>query len=69
MDLSLIKARKDASRWTIRHQLIKNEKDIAAIITVDGAWMDTVRRKLGTPPPEFAHSFLEMPRAEGFEWV
>jgi len=42
---------------------------IAAIITVDGAWLDVVRRKLGIPPQEVLSTFSEMPKKEDFQWV
>jgi len=35
-------------------------------LTVDGAWLDTVRRKLTPPPPEALHVFEQMPAGEIF---
>ena len=66
--LRLVKAKKDFSRWTIRHELIKNENILAAVITVDGAWINTLQRKLATPPPIVISVFESMQKAEGFEW-
>lgn len=68
IDLQILKARKDYSRWTIRHQLIKEENVLCAVIVVDGAWINTLQRKLATPPPEVVHVFEQMPRAKEFEW-
>jgi acyl-CoA thioester hydrolase len=68
MDLQVVKARQDFSRWTIRHQLIKNGAILAAVITVDGAWINTQERKLATPPGEFADVFHQMPRSADFAW-
>lgn len=67
--LSLGKARKDVSRWTMKHELILNGHMVAAQITVDGAWMDTMNRKLATPPESFIQSFNKIPRAQDFEWI
>ena len=67
MDLQLVKAKADFSRWTIRHQLKKDGLP-AAILTVDGAWMDTQTRKLTGLPEPFRKVFEKMPRAENFEW-
>lgn len=67
--LSLGKARKDVSRWTMKHDLILNGHTVAAQITVDGAWMDTVSRKLATPPESFIQSFNKIPKALDFEWI
>ena len=67
INLLLLKARQDFSRWTIVHQ-IKKENQLAAILTVDGAWIDTALRKLTPLPQGFRHVFEEMPKAENFEW-
>jgi len=64
----MLKARKDGSRWTMQHHVIINNGTLAAVITVDGAWIHTERRRLSTPPPEFAEIFDKIPKAEGFEW-
>ena len=69
IDLQVIKSRKDFSRWTIRHQLFKGDSVFAAVITIDGAWMDTSIRKLALPPKEIFDVFEQMPRSENFEWV
>ena len=68
IDLVMLKARKDGSRWTMQHHIYINGDTLAAVITVDGAWMNTQRRRLATPPPLFAEVFDKIPRAEGFEW-
>jgi acyl-CoA thioester hydrolase len=68
IDLQVIKARQDFSRWTIRHQLTKNGSELAAVITADGAWINTQERKLATPPEEFAAVFHQMPKSAEFAW-
>lgn len=68
IDLQLVKARADFSRWTIKHIITRNDEHAATLI-MDGAWIDTARRKL-TIPPQLAHSSFEaMPRAADFEWI
>lgn len=67
--LKLLKARKDYSRWTIQHDIIKNDDTLSAILTVDGAWLDTAQRKLARPPAEVSDVFLQMPVDENFQWV
>ena len=67
--LQAIKARKDYSRWSIRHQIFKNENVLCAVLNVDGAWMNIVQRKLMSPPEKVVEVFEKMPRAEGFEWL
>ena len=68
IDVQLLKARPDHSRWTIQHRIIKNGDEIAALVTVDGAWMDVVQRKLTIPPATVKHVFDKMPKAEQFIW-
>lgn len=69
INLQILKAKRDFSRWTIQHTVIKNEETIAAILTVDGAWLDTVKRKLATPPAEVFNVFSQMPLSENFQWL
>jgi acyl-CoA thioester hydrolase len=69
IDLKLISARKDYSRWTVQHQLIKNDSELAAIITMDGAWIDVEKRKLAIPPVEAQKAFDSMPKGEFFQWL
>ncbi|HYK57177.1 MAG TPA: thioesterase family protein [Flavisolibacter sp.] len=69
MNLQLIRARKDFSRWSIQHQIVKNGDTLCAVLTVDGAWMNIVQRKLTSPPEQVHDVFSKMPMAEGFEWI
>jgi acyl-CoA thioester hydrolase len=68
IDLQLVKAKTDHSRWTIRHTITRNDEHAATLI-MDGAWIDTIKRKL-TSPPQLAHdTFQAMPRSADFEWI
>jgi acyl-CoA thioester hydrolase len=69
IDLALAKARQDQSRWTIQHKIVKNGDVLAAIVTVEGAWIDVLQRKLTAPPESARHVFDKMPRSEQFEWI
>lgn len=69
MNLQLIRARKDFSRWSIQHQIVKNGDVLCAVLTVDGAWMNIVQRKLTSPPEQVHEVFSKMPMAENFEWI
>ena len=69
VDLNLLKARKDYSRWSIRHHIMKNGDTVSAIITIDGAWIDTIQRKLTVPPSVAEKIFREMPVDEDFQWM
>ena len=69
IDLHLLAARRDFSRWTIRHQLFKNNDILAAVLTVDGAFLNTHLRKLAIPPVLAGDTFESMPRASEFTWL
>ncbi|MBD0332160.1 MAG: thioesterase family protein [Chitinophagaceae bacterium] len=69
IDLTLLKAKNDFSRWSIQHEIIKAENIICAVLTVDGAWLNTVQRKLASPPQQVHHVLDQMPKADTFEWL
>ena len=57
------------SRWTIQHEILINNETIAAIITVDGAWMDITRRRLAVPQALVSPTFELFPRRGDFIWI
>jgi acyl-CoA thioester hydrolase len=61
------KMKADASRWTIVHELRDEKHTLCAVITIDGAWMDTKLRKLAVPTPEIALDVMNsIPKTEDF---
>ena len=69
INLKLVKGRKDYSRWTIQHEIKKNEDILCAVVTIDGAWLNVVERKLFIPPQEVVQIFEQMPLGEDFQWT
>lgn len=69
INLELLSSRKDYSRWTIQHTIMKDPETLSAILTVDGAWLNTVARKLTAPPPDVMHIFSQMPLSKNFQWT
>jgi len=68
LDVELFKATPDYSRWSLRHNFIKDDGTLAATVTVDGAWIDMVKRKL-TVPNIFIHDVFEkFPKAADFQF-
>ena len=63
---ALIKSRKDGSRWAIRHEIFKADGVKAAVIVVEGAWIDTQKRKLATLPEALADKFVHLPHSADF---
>ncbi|MDB5030810.1 acyl-CoA thioesterase [Mucilaginibacter sp.] len=62
----LTKARPDGSRWSIRHELFRSNGVKAAVITADGAWMDTTKRKLAILPEELSQLFMKAPKSNDY---
>lgn len=69
INLEIIRSRQDFSRWSIRHHITKADGTICSVLTVDGAWMDVMKRKLASPPEKVLEVFGQMPRAADFEWI
>lgn len=61
------KMKPDASRWTIVHELINDKGEICAVLSVDGAWMDTKLRKLASPTPKIVADVMNaFPKTDDF---
>ena len=69
IDVEITKASKDFSRWSLRHRIFKNGETVAAIINVDGAWIDMVKRKLTVPNELIQQAFSMFPKANDFEEI
>ena len=69
VNLKLMKSRRDYSRWTIVHEIKKKEDTLCAVLTIDGAWLQVIERKLYMPPSEVTNVFQQMPADENFQWV
>lgn len=68
IDIQLRKSKKDFSRWSMVHNVYIRENILAAQMHLDGAWIDTVKRKLKIPPENFFAAFENMPRTDDFMW-
>ncbi len=66
MTCKLSRCRQDGSRWSIRHEIFKENGELAAIINADGAWIDQIRRKLAPLPEDFATSLLTLDKTEDY---
>jgi acyl-CoA thioester hydrolase len=67
INIRLKKCNATVSRWTIIHEIKKDDNILCAIITVDGAWLDTLKRKLTVPPQFVVETFDKIERTEDFE--
>jgi acyl-CoA thioester hydrolase len=69
IDMVVTKATPDFARWSIRHQLFKEDGTLAAVLNLDGAWIDIIKRKLATPNEYVQSIFDDFPKAEDFQII
>jgi acyl-CoA thioester hydrolase len=69
VDLMVTKATSDFSRWSIRHHLYKENETLCAIINMDGAWIDIVKRKLAVPNDFIQNVINDFPKSQDFQLV
>ena len=69
INLKLSKTTSNYSRWTMEHEIYKNVDILSATINIDGAWMDTQKRKLAAPPSIVTEIFDTMPKTENFQII
>lgn len=68
LTLELVRATEDFGKWSLRHHFLKGDGTLAAILNIDGAWIDLNRRKLA-PANDFIKSIFEnFPKAQDFQW-
>jgi len=62
----ITKSRPDGSRWSIRHEIFRADGVKAAVVNVDGAWLDMTKRKLTPLPPGLSALFMHAPKSEDY---
>ncbi len=68
LTIELVKATPDYGRWSLRHHFLKGDV-VAAILNIDGAWIDLEKRKLAPANDFIKDIFGQFPKAEDFELV
>jgi acyl-CoA thioester hydrolase len=69
IDAQVTRSTEDFGRFSIRHQIKKEDGTVAAVINVDIAWIDLLKRKLAIPPDSVRNIFEAWPRTDDFEWT
>ena len=69
IDVELVKATSDFSRWSLRHNFTKEDGTPAAILNLDGAWMDIEKRKLTIPNELIQKIFNSFPKSGDFQMI
>lgn len=67
--LAASKLRKDGSKWSFLHTILKEDGQLACSIEVDGAWLDLEKRRVAQPPQQIVEMLTHTPRTENFEWI
>jgi acyl-CoA thioester hydrolase len=65
----VLKSTRDYTRWSIRHEIEKADGVRAAIITIDGAWIDMNKRKFGAPDQFVVNVFDALPKSPEFQFT
>ncbi|WP_218145386.1 acyl-CoA thioesterase [Parapedobacter koreensis] len=55
------------SRFSFRHEIYRSDGTKCAVVTVDGAWMDLVKRKLTVLSPEWQAIVEQLPKSEDYQ--
>ncbi len=57
----------DVSQWRVHQDVLRADGREAAVLTIQGGWMDLDTRKLIAPPAEFAAILQALPRTRDYE--
>jgi acyl-CoA thioester hydrolase len=67
--LLLDKVSADYRKWTMLHEIWTNGDTLSALLTIDGAWLNTQLRKVTAPPESFKEGFAAIPKSDQFQIV
>ena len=67
VNVEIVSAREDYSRWSLRHTFFKEGDKLAAIINMDGAWLDLTKRRLAQPPEFVKDIFRSFSKSKDFK--
>jgi len=69
LDAVMVKLTAHFARLSLRHHVTKQDGTLAAIINIDGAWMDLVKRNATVPNPFIQNIFSKFPKSEEYELI
>jgi acyl-CoA thioester hydrolase len=69
LTIELVKTTPDFGRWSLRHHFMKGDGTLAAILNLDGAWIDLTKRKLAAPNDFIKNVFNEFPKSVDFQFI
>ena len=68
-NLIFIGASKNYERFKFKHEIIKENGTVSAVIQIYGAWIDLTKRKLTTPPQKMIDIFNKLDKSDNFETI
>ena len=57
----------DGSRWKVHHAIIKSDGEKAAVLKIEGTWLDLKTRQATVPPSDLLQLFEELEKSKNFE--
>jgi acyl-CoA thioester hydrolase len=57
----------DGSRWRIEHRFERGDGTRAALLRIEGVWLDLATRRPAPPPPGLLEAFRRADRTDDFE--
>jgi acyl-CoA thioester hydrolase len=69
INLKVLGLSSKGERWKIQHEVFNESGKLSAVITVYGAWLDLVKRKLSVPPTKFQTIFNQVEKTENFKEI
>ena len=69
ISLQLKSVSADFRKFSMYHEIIKNDNELAAQLTIDAAWMNTKLRRVIVPPEIIINSLDVLPKTEDFKFL
>ena len=69
INLKVLGLSEKGERWKVQQEVYNTKGELSAIITVYGAWLDLVKRKLAVPPSKFQQIFNQAEKTDNFEEI
>ena len=67
MDFRMSGMAPDCSRFRMSHRVHRSDGELAAVVEVEGSWMDLATRRLRAPDPALLEILDDLPHTEDFE--
>jgi len=69
VNLKVLGLSSNGERWKVQQEVFNSKNQLSAVITVYGAWLDLVKRKLTVPPEKFQQIFHQAEKTDNYEEI